>query len=89
MARIRRHIFPHTVRVKVTGRLTAADVGRLEHACAPALLTRDVALEIDLGEVTESDEIADLIVDRMAARGARIKGPRPLHASVGDRLSNT
>ena len=78
MARIRRHVLPHVVRLKVTGRLTAADVGRLEHACAPALLTADIALDIDLSEVTESDETADLMVNRMAARGARITCPRPL-----------
>ena len=66
------------VRVKVTGRLTAADVGRFERACAPALLTKDVALDIDLSEVTESDDIATLMVTRMAARGARIRSPRPL-----------
>ena len=72
MARIRRYLLRHGVRLKVTGRLTAADVGRFEHACAPALLTRNIALDIDLSEVTESDESANLMVNRMAARGARI-----------------
>lgn len=80
MARIRRQILPHLIRLKVTGRLTAADVGRLERACAPALLTLDLALDIDLTEVTESDETADLMVNQMAARGARIRGLRPLRA---------
>lgn len=77
MARIRRYLLRHAVRLKVTGRLTAADVRRLEHACAPALLTQDIALDIDLSAVTESDETADLIVNRLAARGARIRCPRP------------
>jgi hypothetical protein len=75
--------------LKVTGRLTAADVGRLEHACAPALLTEDLALDIDLSEVTESDEIAALIVNRMASRGARITHPPALRAPVIDQPPNT
>ena len=76
MARIRRQIVPSGVRLIVSGRLTAADVGRLEHACAPALLTQDAAIEIDLSQVSESDEMANLMVNRMAARGARIRCPR-------------
>jgi hypothetical protein len=87
MARIRRQILPHVIRLKVSGRLAAADVGRLERACAPALLTEDVSLEIDLSGVSESDELANLIVNRMAARGARIRraiagsvaGPDPMN----------
>ena len=82
MARIRRHILPHMVRLKVTGRLTAADVGRLERACAPALLTKDVALDIDLSEVTESDDMATLMLARMAARGARIRRAQSLPGSA-------
>jgi hypothetical protein len=72
MAKIRTSILPGGVRVKVTGRLTAADIGRLEHACAPALITEALALDLDLRGVTESDRIAELVVNRMATRGARI-----------------
>ena len=78
MARIRTYNLPGGVRVKVTGRLTAADIGRLEHACAPALITEALALDIDLSGVTESDETADLVLNRMAERGARITH-RPVH----------
>jgi hypothetical protein len=35
-------------RVKVTKPVSAADMGRLEHACAPALATHEMDLEIDL-----------------------------------------
>ena len=72
MARIRTYNLSGGIRVKVTGRLTAADIGRLEHACAPALTTEALDLDIDLSGVTESDETANLMVNRMAKRGARI-----------------
>ena len=70
MARIRmlRSRAPHVV--VVTGRLTAADMGRLEQACAPALVTDPLWLEIDLRGVTHTDSTALAVIQRLVARGA-------------------
>lgn len=54
----------------VTGRLTAADMGRLEHACAPELTAHPLWLEIDLRRVTHTDSTAAALLQRMVARGA-------------------
>jgi anti-anti-sigma regulatory factor len=72
MARIHTSRQNETVRVTLSGRLSAADMGRFEHACAPALIKHPVALEIDLRGVTSIDQSAAAILDRMADRGARI-----------------
>ena len=80
MARIRAYRRVGGMHVKVTGRLTAADMGRFERACGPALMTHAVALDIDLSEVTEADRTAEAFMRRMADRGARIRrafGARP------------
>jgi ribosomal protein S3 len=61
-------------RVRVTGRLTASDMGRLEHACADALLSRALRLQIDVSRVTETDQTAAAILQRLANRGALIIG---------------
>ena len=58
--------------VVVSGRLSAADMGRLEHACAPALLHHPSPLELDLKGVTSADDTARAMVARMRARGARV-----------------
>jgi hypothetical protein len=60
------------VRVNVIGRLTAADTGPLEHACAPALLAEAARLEIDLRGVTAADRTAAALIARMIARGAHV-----------------
>ena len=72
VARIRAHQHAGHIRVKVTGRLTASDVGRLEQACAPALTSGNVMLDIDVSRVTQSDDTAALIMRHMAERGAHI-----------------
>jgi hypothetical protein len=56
--------------IVITGRLTAADMGRLEHACAPALVSDRLCLEIDLRGVTHTDATALALLQRMVARGA-------------------
>jgi hypothetical protein len=56
--------------VDVRGRLQAADLRRLEHACAPALVTDPVRIELRLNHVTHMDRIAAAFVDRMTQRGA-------------------
>jgi hypothetical protein len=45
-------------------------MGRLEHACAPALTSQALSLEIDLRGVTASDETATAVLKRMIDRGA-------------------
>ena len=49
-------------------------MGRLEHACADALLSRPTRLEIDLRRVTETDRTAAAILQQLANRGAIIIG---------------
>jgi hypothetical protein len=56
--------------VVVTGRLAAADMGRLEQACAPALVSETLNLRIDLRAVTYTDGTALAVLQRLAARGA-------------------
>ena len=80
MARIHRVRQDDTIRVTLSGRLSAADMGRLEHACAPALVMHPMALEIDLRSVTSIDRSAAAILERMAERGARIISDRPAQA---------
>jgi hypothetical protein len=72
MARIRTtHSAKGTV-VTITGRLTASDMGRLEQACAPALIARALRLELDLRAVTFTDATASTLLQRMAERGALV-----------------
>jgi anti-anti-sigma regulatory factor len=67
-------------RVTVTGRLTATDMRRLEHACSPALTAPALLLEIDLRGVTHTDATAAAVLQRMTKRGAVVttcSGPDP------------
>ena len=57
----------------VEGRLTAADMGRLEHACSQELISRTPRLEIDLSRVTYTDDSAVAVLRRMAERGVAIR----------------
>jgi hypothetical protein len=70
MARIRTTQSSDCTVVIVTGRLTASDMGRLEHACSPALVTSALRLEIDLRRVTYTDRTAAAVLQRMTERGA-------------------
>ena len=47
-------------------------MGRLEHACAPALISDALLLEIDLRHATSIDRSAAAVLERMAQRGARV-----------------
>ena len=58
--------------MKISGRVSAADMGRLEHACAPALISDALLLEIDLRHATSIDRSASAVLERMAQRGARV-----------------
>jgi hypothetical protein len=82
VARIRTTRRAECTVVIVTGRLTAADMGRLEHACSPALTSRALRLEIDLRRVTDSDDTATAVVQRMVDRGAVVIAPAADHAPI-------
>jgi hypothetical protein len=75
MARIRSAHHRDVLRVKVSGRLSIADMGRLEHACAPALTSHAANLELDLRRVTNIDATATAVLERIFQRGARVARP--------------
>jgi hypothetical protein len=64
------------LKVTISGRLTTADVGRLEHVCSTALTSQNPNLDIYLDKVTEVDALAAMFLRRLAARGARIVAPQ-------------
>jgi anti-anti-sigma regulatory factor len=70
MARIRIAQRAARLLIVISGRLTAVDMGRLEQACAPALTSDPLRLEIDLRGVTHTDSTAAALLKRMVARGA-------------------
>jgi hypothetical protein len=72
MARIRAARQGDVLRVTISGRLRRDDMGRLEHACAPALTSDRPNLELDLRRVTQTDATAAAVVERICRRGARI-----------------
>jgi hypothetical protein len=72
MAKIRSARRGTVLRVVVSGRLRTVDMGRLEHACAPALTSHPVELELDLRRVTHVDATAMAFLERLSQRGARI-----------------
>jgi hypothetical protein len=76
MARIRAVRTPELLRVIVSGRLLSGDMGRLEHACSPALVNDSPRLEVDLAAVTLLDRTASAVVEQIAQRGVRIIQPR-------------
>lgn len=72
MARLRAAQRKGVLRVTISGRLTRADMRRLETACGPALVSEPPNLELDLHAVTYVDATAHAIVSRLAARGTRV-----------------
>lgn len=70
MARIRTLVKGERTVVMVTGRLTAEDMGRLEHSCSPALTSAALRLEIDLRGATDVDATATAVLRRLVGRGA-------------------
>jgi anti-anti-sigma regulatory factor len=72
MARIRAMKRPSSIVVVIAGRLGAGDMRRLEHACSPALTRSDPDLTVDIRHVTDVDAAAEALLQRFAARGARI-----------------
>jgi hypothetical protein len=72
MARIRTTHQAFRTKVSIQGRLTAADMRRLEHACASALVAQPLRLGIDIRQVTEIDATAAAFLARLKTRGAVI-----------------
>jgi hypothetical protein len=66
------------VRITLKGQLSAGDLKRLETACGSALQQKRVPLELDIQRVISIDDTADAYLDRLRARGARIRGSPPL-----------
>ena len=60
--------------VTLEGRVTAADLGRLERACGSALEHKIPPLEVNIERVRSIDAAAQSYVDRLSTRGARITG---------------
>jgi hypothetical protein len=77
MARISVRRSTERTYITISGRLTAADMGRLEHACGAALTCETMALDIDLSRVTAIDVTAAAVLRRFTERGARIGSPPP------------
>ena len=50
-------------------------MGRLEHACGPALVSHPLTLELDLTAVTQWDSAARALIERLAVRGATLTAP--------------
>jgi ABC-type transporter Mla MlaB component len=86
MAQIRSARRGDMLRVTVSGRLSTRDMGRLEHACAPALTSRLARLELDLRRVTHADATATAVLERISERGARITPS--LHIETGTEPMN-
>lgn len=68
--------------ITLKGRLGARDLKRLERACGSALQEKLVPLELDIEQVTSVDDAADAYMERLLARGARIRGSRLLSHSA-------
>ena len=75
MARIRTVRRRASVIVIVHGSLAAADMRRLEDACAPALTTPRADLIVDVQQATVIDRVAQAHLDRIELRGAVIRRP--------------
>ena len=74
MARIRTVSHSRAVlEVSLSGRLTATDLSRLEHACRQVLTGHPLMLQIDLSRVTHIDEAAGAFLDRLIKRGATVR----------------
>jgi hypothetical protein len=61
-------------RIALAGRLTAGDLRRLESACGHALEHKLAPLELNIERVLSIDHAALEYLDRLRARGARVRG---------------
>jgi hypothetical protein len=69
------HVTTRPLRVRIEGRLGAADLRRLEVACGPALEKQRLALELNLRRVSGLDESAAEFLRQLRARGATLIEP--------------
>jgi ABC-type transporter Mla MlaB component len=67
--------------ITLLGHLTASDLGRLERACGSALEHKLAPLELNVEQLLSIDEAATSYLDRLRARGARIRGSVDLPAA--------
>jgi hypothetical protein len=63
------------LRVRIEGRLGAADLRRLEAACGPALEKKRLALELNLRKVSALDDSAAEFLAQLRERGATLLEP--------------
>jgi hypothetical protein len=61
-------------RITLKGRLGARDLRRLERACGSALQQKLVPLEIDIQQAISIDDSAEVYLEKLRVRGARIRG---------------
>jgi hypothetical protein len=61
-------------RITLKNGLSAADLKRLERACGYALEHKLIPLELNLEHVSSIDDAAHAYLERLRARGARIRG---------------
>lgn len=87
MARIRTKRVWGNTRVTVSGRLSAADMGRLERACGEALTHNPLQLHLDLTRVTHIDGTAQAVIERLRHRGAQVRRDRDGHGSESERAA--
>jgi hypothetical protein len=57
-------------RVTISGRLSAADLRRLERACGSALEHEEIPLEIRIRDAVAVDDVSRLFLNRLLKRGA-------------------
>lgn len=89
MARIRTSRRGGDTRIVFAGRLTADDMGRLEHACGEALTREPLHLRLDLRNVTAIDRTAGALLARLELRGATVIGrPRGVEPGHDQRPSD-
>jgi hypothetical protein len=74
VAKLLKHLSGGRWLVAVDGQLGAADLRRLERACAPALEYRPPPLDLKLDAVTSVDETARMFVRSLLASGAALVG---------------
>jgi hypothetical protein len=72
VARIRTRRKAGRLQVAVVGRLTAADLRRLEDACSEAFASEPLSVDLQLGKVTAMDAAAVAFIERMVRRGATV-----------------
>lgn len=76
MARLSRHFVGGRWRVAIRGSLVADDLRRLECACAPALSSRPLPLDIHVTQLASLDDPSRLFLQRLLSRGAVLLGER-------------